>query len=131
PGEARWLAEHLRDGSDAGASATEEAGRIDELQQLVGMLADVALGPVAKGLGHARTEQGMPSCASRLSTVFSADHYEHTDSDETEIQRTDRGTSNRFGRFVCLDGTNAPCTLECRGSKFLPASRGLSEAVRG
>ena len=60
PGEARWLAEHLRDGSDAGASATEEAGRINELQQLVGMLADVALGPVAKGLGHARTEQGMP-----------------------------------------------------------------------
>ena len=69
-GERRWLAEHLRDISDAGAFATEKAGRIDKFQQLVGVLAEVALGPVAKGLGHARTEQGMLSCASWLSTVF-------------------------------------------------------------
>ena len=89
PRKARWLAEHLRNISDAGAPSAEEAGRIDEFEQLVGMLANVALGPVAKGLGHARTEQGMPSCASWLSTVFSPDHYEHTYSDEAEIQRSD------------------------------------------
>src|SRR5262245_45053206 len=62
--EARWLAEHLRDISDTGASSAEKTRRIDEFQQLVDVLANVALGPVAKGLGHARTEQGLPSCAS-------------------------------------------------------------------
>ena len=44
---------------DARAFATEEAGRINEFQQLVDVLADVALGPVAKGLGHGENGTGM------------------------------------------------------------------------
>jgi len=37
---------------------TEEAGRINEFQQLVDLLADFALGPVAKGHGHGENGTG-------------------------------------------------------------------------
>ena len=77
------------------------------------------------------TEQGKPSCASWLSTVFSGDHYEHTYSDETEIQCSDRRPSNRLADSYALMAQTHLAHWNVEGPNFFQLHAAFQEAIRG